>query len=111
MLSANSMPKDRAGLHVRNGLRAVGSGALRVYLAGCAGFAGMTGSDHPEMMATPVLYKDQRLDFMRHTPAQAHTTEVPVYYATTRAPAQPRDAKHYTNAPGQELRLGVAHIR
>jgi esterase/lipase superfamily enzyme len=63
------------------------------------------------MMATPVLYKDPRLDLLQHTPPQAHTTEVPVYYATTRAPAQPGNAKHYSNTPGQELRLGVAYIR
>jgi hypothetical protein len=63
------------------------------------------------MMATPVLYKDQRLDFMPRLLPPLRTTELPVYYATTRAPATPGDPEHYGNAPGQELRLGVAYVR
>jgi esterase/lipase superfamily enzyme len=76
---------------------------LLVYLGACA--------HRPVMMATPVLYKDQRLDFLTRVPPQLRTTELPVYYATTREPAKPGDSEHYTNAPGQALRLGVADVR
>jgi hypothetical protein len=94
---------DRRQLPVPSRLYAVSVSALLVYLSGCA--------HHPVMMATPVLYKGQRLDFMPRLPPQLRTTELPVYYATTRAPARPGDPEHYSAAPGQELRLGVAHVR
>ena len=53
------MLAERSGhsrLPAPSGLYAVWVGALLVYLGGCA--------HQPVMMATPVLYKDQRLDFM-----------------------------------------------
>ena len=93
----------RSRLPAPSGLYAVWVGALLVYLGGCA--------HQPAMMATPVLYKDQRLDFMPRLPPELRTTELPVYYATTRRPAKPGDPEHYSSTPGQELRLGVADVR
>jgi esterase/lipase superfamily enzyme len=95
---------DLRKLRAPSRLSAVWVSAFLLYLGGCA-------AHRPVMMATPVLYKDQRLDFMPRVPPPLRTTEVPVYYATTRAPAKPGDPEHYSNAPGQELRLGVAHVR
>ena len=63
------------------------------------------------MMATPVVFKDERLDFIPHLSPHLRKTELPVFYATTRAPAKPGDTRHYTNAPGQQLLLGVAEVR
>ena len=94
---------DRRRTSVPSRLYVVWVSALLVYLSACA--------HQPVMMATPVLYKDQRLDLMTHLPPELRTTELPVYYATTRVPATPRDPEHYSNAPGQELRLGVAEVR
>jgi esterase/lipase superfamily enzyme len=91
---ASFVPSRRAAVWVS---------ALVACLGACA--------HQPVMMVTPVLYKDQRLDFMTRMPPQLRTTELPVFYATTRAPAAPGDPEHYTNAPGQELRFGVAAVR
>ena len=89
---------------IRSGWYAVWVSAALAALAGCA-------AHQPHMMVTPVLYRDPRLDFISRVPSQFRTTELPVYYETTRAPAKPGDAEHYSSTPGQELRLGTAHIR
>jgi esterase/lipase superfamily enzyme len=79
-------------------------GALLVYLSGCA-------APQPHLMATPVVFKDGRLDFIPHLPPPLRTTRLPVFYATTRAPVRRADVLSYSNSPGKELRLGVAEIR
>jgi esterase/lipase superfamily enzyme len=63
------------------------------------------------MMATPVVFKDERLDFIPHIPPELRTTHLPVFYATTRAPVRRGDALSYSNSPGKELRLGVAQVQ
>jgi esterase/lipase superfamily enzyme len=63
------------------------------------------------MMATPVVFKDERLDFIPHLPPHLRKTELPVFYATTRAPVRPGDTRHYSNSPGKQLLLGVAEVR
>jgi esterase/lipase superfamily enzyme len=102
-LKAMNRSADRREPPVPARRYAVWVSALLVGLGACA--------HQPVMMATPVLYRDQRLDFTSRVPPQLRTTELPVYYATTRMPAEPGDPEHYSNAPGQELRLGVAHVR
>lgn len=72
-------------------------------LAGCA-------SVEPHMAPTPVIYKIERLDFESQFPAALRSTQVPVFYATTRAPAADGGPGHYRNAADQNIRLGVAHV-
>jgi hypothetical protein len=76
---------------------------LLAILAGCA--------SAPHLMPTPVLLKDERLNFMPTLPAELHSTHVQVFYATRRAPAAPGEPAHYVNAPGEGTTLGVAEVR
>src|SRR3954451_2960271 len=79
-------------------------GALLVYVSGCA-------APQPHLRSTPVVFKDERLDFIPHVPPQLRTTRLPMFYATTRAPVRRGDVLSYSNSPGKDLRLGVAEIR
>lgn len=72
-------------------------------LAGCA-------SLDPHMMPTPVVFKDERLDFSPWMTPELRTPQVPVFYATTRAPVAPGEPGHYANHAGKDLRLGVAEV-
>lgn len=78
--------------------------ALLVFLAGCAA----TGDPH--MPPTPALFKIESLDFEPHLPAAVKTTEVPVFYVTTREPAGEGETDHYRNARDDKLRVGVAQV-
>ena len=82
----------------------LGLSALLVYLGGCA-------TPQPHLMATPTIYKDERLDFITRLPPHLRATELPVFYATTRAPVKPGDSGHYSDNPGDQLRLGIAEVR
>src|SRR5689334_20299108 len=62
-------------------------------------------------MPTPAIYKDERLDFAHRLPADLRSTRLPVFYATTRAPAPPGKAGHYTNRAGDGMQLGAADVR
>jgi len=73
-------------------------------LAGCA-------SVEPHMMPTPVVLKDPRLDFAPSVQPGLRSTRLPVFYATTRAPAAPGEPGHYTNDVGDGMTLGVAQVR
>ena len=59
---------------------ALGWMLLLMVLAGCA-------TPTPHMIPTPVAYKHPSLDFLPKLPPELRSTEVPVFYATTRAPA------------------------
>lgn len=73
-------------------------------LFGCA-------TPQPHLMATPLIYKDGRLDFISHVPAERRTTKVPVFYATTRQPVPAGEPGHYSNKPGEEgVQLGIAEV-
>lgn len=79
--------------------------ALAASLAGCA-------ADPPHLMATPVIYKDERLDFVAQVPPERRTTQVPIFYATTRQPVADGEAGHYNNEPNNDrVQLGVAHVQ
>jgi esterase/lipase superfamily enzyme len=82
----------------------LGLSALLVYLGGCA-------TPQPHLMTTPTIYKDERLDFITRLPPHLRATELPVFYATTRAPVKPGDSGHYSDNPGDQLRLGIAEVR
>jgi len=78
--------------------------ALLTCLGGCS-------APQPHMMATPVVFKDERLDFAPHVLPALRTTRLPVFYATTRAPVRRGDVLSYSNSPGEQLRLGIADVR
>lgn len=74
-------------------------------LGGCA-------TEHPHLMATPVVYKDQRIDVYSQTPPAAHSTEVPVFFASRRAPVEQGEPGHYAYKVSEEgMRLGVAQVQ
>lgn len=76
---------------------------LAVVLGGCAGV-------QPHMIPVPAVYTHPTLDLMPHLPDAVRSTDVPVFYATTRAPAAPGEPGHYSDTPGDGVRLGVAHV-
>jgi len=63
------------------------------------------------MIPTPMLLQDERLDFTRIVPPERRTTEVSVFFATTRAPAPPEAPERYTSRAGDAVRLGVARVQ
>lgn len=73
-------------------------------LAGCA-------SVDPHLMPTPAVLKDPALDFAPRLPPALRSTRLPVFYATTRAPAPAGAPGHYVNAAGDGVQLGVAEVR
>ena len=73
-------------------------------LGGCA-------TVEPHLMPTPVIFKDERLDFAPALPAELRSTRLPVFFATTRAPAGEGQPGHYINDPGDGMTLGVAGVR
>ncbi len=73
-------------------------------LLGCA-------TAHPHLMATPLVHKDARLDFLKNYPAELRTTNVPVFYATTRQPVPAGKSGFYGNKPSTNgVQLGVADV-
>jgi len=65
----------------------------------------------PHLMPTPVIFKDERLDFAPALPAGLRSTRLSVFYATTRAPAGEGQPGHYINDAGDGMTLGVAAVR
>jgi esterase/lipase superfamily enzyme len=76
--------------------------AFAAQLAGCG--------DGETMFPAPILLKDPRLDFARFVAPKHHTTDVRVFYATTRAPAPDGYAERYSRKRGDAVRLGVAQV-
>jgi esterase/lipase superfamily enzyme len=71
-------------------------------LAGCAPVV-------PHLTPTPAVIKDPRIDFERHLQPALKTTQLPVFFATTR---QATDGpEHYGNAQADGVTLGVATVR
>jgi esterase/lipase superfamily enzyme len=75
-----------------------------------SGLLGGCASAPLHMMPTPVVYKDPRLDFAAQLPPALQTTQVPVFYDTTRAPVEAGEPGHYGNGQSDLPRLGVAHV-
>jgi esterase/lipase superfamily enzyme len=73
-------------------------------VAGCAGF-------QPHMIPTPAVFRDARLDLPARLPNELRSTQVPVFYATTRAPMAPGEPGHYSDSPGEGVMLGKASVR
>jgi esterase/lipase superfamily enzyme len=80
---------------------------LSFVLTGTVGCA----SVQPHMIPTPVVFRDSRLDMTKRLPPELRSTEVPVFYATTRAPVKPGRPGHYADAAGEGVMLGVASVR
>ncbi|WP_413935838.1 alpha/beta hydrolase [Nitrospira sp. BLG_1] len=77
---------------------------LLTVLFGCA-------SSHPHLMATPVIYKDERLDIFSDVPADLRTTTVPVFYATSRKPLAPgKDSLYSAMRSDEGIQLGLAQV-
>ncbi len=76
-------------------------------------FTGMAGCTtfQPHMIPTPAVFRDARLDMAVRLPAELRSTEVPVFYATTRAPVDPGKPGHYTDSAGDGVMLGKALVR
>jgi esterase/lipase superfamily enzyme len=63
------------------------------------------------MIPTPAAFKHPDLDLRTRLPDELRTTQVPVFYATTRAPVNADESGHYRDAPGEGVMLGVASVR
>jgi esterase/lipase superfamily enzyme len=63
------------------------------------------------MMPTPILFKDERSDFMPHLRPELRSTKLPAFYATSRKPVSPDESGHYADAKGDGVRLGMAVVR
>ena len=76
-------------------------------------FAGMAGCTtfQPHMIPTPAVFRDARLDMAARLPPELRSTEVPVFYATTRAPVDAGKPGHYTDSAGEGVMLGKASVR
>lgn len=86
-------------------LRTVIAAALAAALAGCA-------TQPPRLMATPVAFEDDRLDFLALVPPERRTTRVPVFYVTTRKPVAAGEPGFYGSEASREgMQLGIAHVR
>src|SRR5262249_24221940 len=63
------------------------------------------------MPPSPIVTQHARLDFSRLVPPGARTTEMSLLFATTREPAPPDAAEHFTRRTGDAVRLGVARVQ
>jgi esterase/lipase superfamily enzyme len=75
---------------------------LALTLAGCAPVV-------PHLVPTPAVLKDPRIDFERTLPKELRSTELPVFFATTRKPVD--GPEHFGNASADGVALGVATVR
>jgi esterase/lipase superfamily enzyme len=85
--------------------------APRLFLAAAAAATIAGCAIEPHLMPTPAVFKDDRLDFAPALPAELRSTALPVFFATTRAPAAAGEPGHYANAAGNGVTLGVADVR
>jgi esterase/lipase superfamily enzyme len=90
-------------------MKSLARARLGVVLASLCLLAGCTAKPH--LIPPPAVFKDERLDFASRLPVDLRSTQLPVFYATTRAPARPGKPGHYINHVGDGMRLGVAAVR
>jgi esterase/lipase superfamily enzyme len=80
--------------------------ALVTLLAACD-----SGEVARPMMPAPIIMKDVRLDFTRRVaPEDRQTNNVPVLFATPRAPAPEEAPKPFLTRAESAVRLGVTHV-
>lgn len=75
---------------------------LAAMLAGCAPVV-------PHLAPTPAVIKDPRLDFERHVQPALKSTQVPVFFATTRKATD--GPEHFGDTAADGVTLGVATVR
>jgi len=63
------------------------------------------------MVPSPIVMRDERLDFTRAVLPENRNNEVSVLFATTRAPAPPEAPEHFTRSAGDAVRLGAARVQ
>ncbi len=72
--------------------------------------AGLTGCGQ-EMMATPVMFDDARIDPFSKFDESQRTNEVTILYATNRSASGPETDRQYKNKVRDELALGKVTVR
>jgi esterase/lipase superfamily enzyme len=72
-------------------------------LCGCA-------TEPDILMATPLMYRDERLNIFAQLPERHRNTNAEVFYATRRAPVPQGEPGHYGKDPSESVRLGVSQI-
>lgn len=75
---------------------------LASVLAGCAPVV-------PHLVPAPAVFKDPRLDFDHALHANLKTTQLPVFYATTRERTD--GPEHFGNGSADGVNLGIATVR
>jgi esterase/lipase superfamily enzyme len=90
-----------------NGSRVNSRSAILVVVVSCIVLAGC----HREPLSTPVVFHDGRVDPCARVPAPERTTQIQLFYATSRRAAGTPDAPRYTNDVSDELRLGSASVQ
>src|SRR5262245_32039588 len=63
------------------------------------------------MVPSPIVMQDDRLEFSQAVAPESRRTNVNVLYATTREPAPPEEPGHFTHRPGDAVRLGIAQVQ
>jgi esterase/lipase superfamily enzyme len=63
------------------------------------------------MVPTPIVMQDERLDFSRTVLPEQRVTEVSVLFATRRAPASPQAPERYSRHAADAMRVGVARVQ
>ncbi|MBC5785625.1 alpha/beta hydrolase [Ramlibacter sp. USB13] len=82
--------------------------SLPLLLAGAALLAGCAPVV-PHLAPTPAVIKDPRLDFARNLQPALRTTQLPVFFATTRKAVD--GPEHFGNGQADGVTLGVATVR
>ncbi|HKO67919.1 MAG TPA: alpha/beta hydrolase [Burkholderiaceae bacterium] len=76
-------------------------GVATILATGCA-------TVEPHLVPAPAVFKDARLSFDQTRPVELKSTQVPVFFATTRAATQ--GPEHFGNDSAR-LTLGIAQVR
>lgn len=80
-------------------------GAIPALVMGCA------TTVQPHLMATPAIFKHEKIDLMKAVQEDQRTSKVSVFYATTRQPTPVGKPGHYSDKPNTDgMELGVAEV-
>jgi len=80
-------------------------GAIPALVMGCA------TTDQPHLMATPAIFKHDKIDLMKALQEDQRTSKASVFYATTRQPTPVGEPGHYSDKPNTDgMELGVAEV-
>lgn len=82
--------------------------AFSVVLTTLAALATGCATVEPHLVPAPAVFKEPRLAFDKTLPVELHSTRLPVFFATTRAPTE--GPEHFGN-DSAPLTLGIARVR